>query len=99
MVDLHDLRERAAKSGQLHLSPEEAAEVLTELEAARKILSLDERSLTSFSVQESLATDLMICLSKGLVTREQARPVAALITQEIAGLTRMRVRTERRCLC
>lgn len=99
MVDLHDLRGRAARSEQLQLSSQEALELLAEAETARKLLDLDENDAMLFPVQVSLITELMFCLSKGLATREQAELAATLMTQEIAGLVRMRVRTECRCAC
>lgn len=99
MVDLHDLRRRAAESEQTPLSRQEIRALLAEVEAARKLLEVNEVDLSLFPMQIELITSLMLCLSQGVASEDEARAVAALITQEVAGLTRMRVRMERQCLC
>lgn len=93
MVDLHGLKARAADGGPIELSPDETAEIIVELEAARQFTKI-RSDLSHFPLQVTLITQLMLNLAAKIASPTEAELVATMITQEIAGMVRARTLRE-----
>lgn len=97
MINLRRLRERMAEDQELTLSHEEALEVLAELESTRWMAEqpVESSHCTLLTHREMLA-QLLICLANDVSTPQEARLVAGIIVQELAGLMWLQVKSEKK---
>lgn len=97
MINLRRLRERMAQGQELTLSHEEALEVLAELESTRWMAEqpVESPRCTLLTHREMLA-QLLVCLANDVSTPQEARLVAGVIVQELAGLMRLQVKSEKK---
>lgn len=96
MINLRDLRERMTKGQGLHLSDEEALEILTELESTRWLTEQPvESPRWTLLAQREMLAQLLICLAADVSTPQDARLVAGVVIQELAGLMRLQVKSEK----
>lgn len=96
MINLRDLRERMTKGQGLHLSDEEALEILTELASTRWLTEQPvESPRWTLLAQREMLAQLLICLAADVSTPQDARLVAGVVIQELAGLMRLQVKSEK----
>lgn len=96
MIDLDDLRYRLAQDDRIVLDRAEAMQIITELETGRKLIGLPAggEPETCMVAQRNLLKTLLTGLAAGICTEQDAELVAGVVTQEIAGIARSRVRAE-----
>lgn len=96
MINLRRLRERMAEGQELTLSRDEALEVLAELETSRRVIEQPVESLyTTLLMHREMLAQLLVCLAADVSTPQEARLVAGVVVQELAGLMRLQVKSER----
>lgn len=93
MIDLRRLRARMAE-GDLTLSRAEAVEILAELESTRWMAEQPvESPYCNLLVHREMLAQLVICLAADVSTPQEARLVAGVIVQELAGLMRLHIKS------
>src|SRR5690606_14962382 len=96
VTHLRRLRERMAEGQELTLSRDEALEVLAELETSRRVIEQPVESLyTTLLMHREMLAQLLVCLAADVSTPQEARLVAGVVVQELAGLIRLQVKSER----
>lgn len=97
MINLRRLRERMAEGQELALSHQEGLEILAELESTRWMAEQPvESPRWSLLAQREMLAQLLICLSADVSTPQDARLVAGVVVQELAGLMRLQVKSEKK---
>lgn len=79
------------------LAADELVEIIAELETARQVMEIpSDGSGWPMVAQREMLAQLLLNLSAGVAGPPEARLVAGVVLQEVAGLMRMQVRSESR---
>jgi hypothetical protein len=95
VIDLHGLRARVVQNDPVVLTSSEGKEILAELEASRMVveLPLDGVCTWPMTAQREMVMVLLLSLASHAAGETEARMVADVVVQELAGLARTQVRS------
>lgn len=98
MINLKSLRERSCGTAGVVLAGAEFTELIVELEVARSLLSLPLDGSTGWPMraQQDMVAQLLRMLAADVSDGRDADLVAGVLVQEIAGMARTQVRSEKR---